>query len=131
MKFTGQRLDSTGLYYYGARYYDPGIGKFISADTIVPDPANPQSLNRYACCLNNPLKYIDPTGHWPSWNTVLTAVVIAVAVALVLAVVVVAAPVAVTALAGGAVLGTAAMAAGDVALVSIGSGLIAWGALSC
>jgi hypothetical protein len=55
----------------------------------------------------------------------LTAVVIAVAVALVVAVVVVAAPVAVTALAGGAVLGTAAMAAGDVALVSIGSGLIA------
>jgi RHS repeat-associated protein len=33
--FTGQRLDSTGLYYYGARYYDAGIGRFISADTVV------------------------------------------------------------------------------------------------
>ncbi len=33
---TGQRLDDTGLYYYGARYYDPGIGRFISADTVVP-----------------------------------------------------------------------------------------------
>ncbi len=43
--FTGQRLDSTGLYYYGARYYDPLIGRFISADTIVPNPANPQSFN--------------------------------------------------------------------------------------
>jgi RHS repeat-associated protein len=62
-KFTGQRLDNTGLYYYGARYYDPNIGRFISADTIVPNPANPQSLNRYSYCLNNPLKYVDPTGH--------------------------------------------------------------------
>jgi RHS repeat-associated protein len=31
-KFTGQRLDGTGLYYYEARYYDPTIGRFISAD---------------------------------------------------------------------------------------------------
>jgi RHS repeat-associated protein len=63
IKFTGQRLDSTGLYYYGARYYDPEIGRFISPDTIVPNPANPQTLNRYSYCLNNPLRYIDPTGH--------------------------------------------------------------------
>jgi RHS repeat-associated protein len=61
--FTGQRLDTTGLYYYGARYYDPGIGRFISADTIVPNPVDPQSLNRYSYCLNNPLKYVDPTAH--------------------------------------------------------------------
>jgi RHS repeat-associated protein len=61
--FTGQRLDDTGLYYYGARYYDAGIGRFISADTIVPNPANPQAFNRYSYCLNNPLKYIDPSGH--------------------------------------------------------------------
>ena len=62
--FTGQRLDSSGLYYYGARYYDPAIGRFISADTIVQDYNNPQSLNRYTYVLNNPLKYTDPTGHW-------------------------------------------------------------------
>jgi RHS repeat-associated protein len=62
-KFTGQRLDATGLYYYGARYYDATIGRFISADTIVPNPANPQSLNRYSYCYNNPLRYVDPTGH--------------------------------------------------------------------
>jgi RHS repeat-associated protein len=61
--FTGQRLDSTGLYYYGARNYDPTIGRFISPDIIVPNPFNPQSLNRYSYCLNNPLKYIDPSGH--------------------------------------------------------------------
>ena len=34
-KFTGQRLDGTGLYYYNARYYDTSIGRFISADTFV------------------------------------------------------------------------------------------------
>ncbi|MFP4345125.1 MAG: RHS repeat-associated core domain-containing protein, partial [Anaerolineales bacterium] len=48
-----------------ARYYDPALGRFISADTIVPDPANPQSLNRYAYVYNNPLKYTDPSGHAP------------------------------------------------------------------
>jgi RHS repeat-associated protein len=63
-KYTGQRLDTTDLYYYGARYYDPAIGRFISADTIVPDPYDPQSLNRYSYCRNNPLRYIDPSGHW-------------------------------------------------------------------
>ncbi|MGC8947612.1 MAG: RHS repeat-associated core domain-containing protein, partial [Anaerolineae bacterium] len=38
-KFTGQRLDeSTGLYYYEARYYDPALGRFVQADTVVPEP---------------------------------------------------------------------------------------------
>ena len=50
--------------YYHARYYHPGLGHFVSADTIVPEPGNPQSLNRYAYVLNNPLKYTDPTGHY-------------------------------------------------------------------
>jgi RHS repeat-associated protein len=64
-KFTGQEEDSeTGLYNYGARYYDPAVGRFISADSIVPDYTNPQSLNRYSYVLNNPLNYTDPTGKW-------------------------------------------------------------------
>jgi RHS repeat-associated protein len=42
-KFTGQRLDSTGLYYYNARYYDPQIGRFISPDSVVQDYRNPQT----------------------------------------------------------------------------------------
>ena len=65
--FTGQRLDRTGLYYYNARYYDPEIGRFISADTLAPDPYNPQSRNKYTYCFNNPLKYNDPSGNWPRW----------------------------------------------------------------
>jgi RHS repeat-associated protein len=62
--FTGQRRDvSTGLMFYNARYYDPVVGRFVSADTIVPDAANPQSFNRFSYVRNNPLKYIDPSGH--------------------------------------------------------------------
>ena len=46
-----------------ARWYDSSIGRFISADTIVPDPTNPQSFNRYSYVRNNPVKLTDPTGH--------------------------------------------------------------------
>ena len=63
MMFTGQRLDGTGLYFYNGRMYDPVIVRFISPDTIVPDLANPQALNLYSYCVNNPLKYVDPSGH--------------------------------------------------------------------
>jgi len=52
------------LYYYGARYYDPEIGRFISPDSIVQDYTNPQTLNRYSYCINNPLIYVDPSGHF-------------------------------------------------------------------
>src|SRR5689334_12144096 len=52
-----------GIYHYGARFYSPYINRFLSADTLVSNPANPQSLNRYSYVLNNPLKYTDPTGH--------------------------------------------------------------------
>jgi RHS repeat-associated protein len=85
-RLNGQRLDGTGLVYYHARSYDPGLGRFLSADSVVPGagaltlaphdataqaawgqggggPANPQDLNRYAYGLNNPVRNTDPTGH--------------------------------------------------------------------
>ena len=63
-QYTDQEDDgSTGLYNYKARLYDPVLGRFLSADTLVPDPTNPQDLNRYSCGRNNPLRYTDPTGH--------------------------------------------------------------------
>jgi len=62
--FTGQReITGLGVYHYGARFYSPRIGRFLSADTIVQSYANPQSLNRYSYVLGNPLEYTDPTGH--------------------------------------------------------------------
>jgi filamentous hemagglutinin len=51
------------LYYYNARYYDPSLGRFIQADDRLPNLDNPQSYNRYSYALNNPLKFIDPSGH--------------------------------------------------------------------
>ena len=72
-KFTGQRLDSTGLYYYGGRYYDPIVGRFISPDVFVQSPANPQSLNRYTYVFNNPLSYTDPTGYF-GWGDIKNAI---------------------------------------------------------
>ena len=56
------------MYYYGARYYDATIGRFISPDTIIPYPFNPQSLNRYSYCRNNPLKLVDPSGHYDGFD---------------------------------------------------------------
>ncbi|MBM4092622.1 MAG: RHS repeat-associated core domain-containing protein, partial [Planctomycetes bacterium] len=74
-RFTGQRLEQRlgapeggldrGLYFYGARWYDSTIGRFIQADTIVPSPGDPQSLNRYSYVGNRPTIYRDPTGHAP------------------------------------------------------------------
>ncbi len=82
-RYTGQRLDAaTGLYFYNARYYDPGLARFTQPDTIVPDPGDPQSLNRYSYAGNNPLRYTDPSGffsedeimkylHVDNWDAVL------------------------------------------------------------
>ena len=63
--FTGQRGDSvTGLDYYNARYYDPVVGLFISADTVLPGNGyDPWGLSRYAYVRGNPETMTDPTGH--------------------------------------------------------------------
>ena len=67
-KYTGQEEDlETGLDYFNARYYDPALGRFISADIYVQSPFDPQALNRYSYVENNPIIYIDPTGHF-TWK---------------------------------------------------------------
>jgi len=73
-RYTGQReLAGVGLYDYNARMYWPAAGRFVSADTVVPDPHNPQQFNRYAYVVNNPLKHTDSSGHaidgyYPSYS---------------------------------------------------------------
>jgi RHS repeat-associated protein len=68
-RFTGQRQESglgpsggEGLYYYGARWYDLYLGRFVQADTIVPG-VDPKSWDRYSYVLNNPLRWVDPSGY--------------------------------------------------------------------
>jgi RHS repeat-associated protein len=63
--FTGQReLSVLGLHFYGARWYDSLLGRFIQADTIVPlESQVVQAWDRYAYTNNNPVRYTDPTGH--------------------------------------------------------------------
>jgi RHS repeat-associated protein len=65
--YTGQTLDRStgGLMDYNARFYLPELRRFISADTIIPGEGNSQALNRYAYTFNNPVRYVDPTGHVP------------------------------------------------------------------
>ena len=61
--FTGHPgVESAGLVDMQGRLYDPIVGRFLSADPLVQNPAWAQSFNRYTYVLNNPLKYIDPTG---------------------------------------------------------------------
>ncbi len=61
--FTGQRFEKpAALYDYGARWYDPEMGRFLQPDPIVPEPFNPQSLNRYSYVMNDPVNRMDPTG---------------------------------------------------------------------
>ncbi len=56
--------DHFGLIDMGGRVYDPILGRFLSPDPYVQAPENSQNYNRYSYCLNNPLKYTDPTGEF-------------------------------------------------------------------
>ncbi len=63
--FTGhENVGETGLINMNARLYDPVIGRFVQADTMIPEPGNVQSYNRYVYVINNPMKYNDPDGHF-------------------------------------------------------------------
>ena len=60
-----QHETEIGLDYYIARFYDPYLNRFLSPDSIVPDPYNPLDWDRYSYARNNPLRYTDPDGHLP------------------------------------------------------------------
>ncbi|MCP4126412.1 MAG: RHS repeat-associated core domain-containing protein, partial [Gammaproteobacteria bacterium] len=67
-RYTGQYHEeglagSQGLYYYGARWYDPQLARFAQADTIVPDPGSAMAFNRYMYVAGNPIRFNDPSGN--------------------------------------------------------------------
>lgn len=68
--YTGQRsyTDDFGLMYYIARWYDPVLAHFTSADTLIPQPGNSGDWNRYAYVLWNPINFNDPTGHYYTYD---------------------------------------------------------------
>jgi RHS repeat-associated protein len=131
--FTGKRKDDeSGLIYFGARYYDPKLGRFITADTIVQNPFDPQTLNRYSYTSNNPINRIDLDGHRWSWRRFFGAVVGA---ALAVVTAGIAAPIIAGAFTGlsvatvGAISGAIGGAIGGAASAGIGGGSIWQGAL--
>jgi RHS repeat-associated protein len=64
--YTAQRQEpDLGFYYYKARWYDPALGRFMQADTIIPEAGNPISFDRYGYVFNNPVVYTDSSGHFP------------------------------------------------------------------
>jgi RHS repeat-associated protein len=64
-KFTGQREESVlGLYFYLSRWYDSSLGRFLSADSIIPlSTQGVQAWDRFAYANNNPVRFNDPSGH--------------------------------------------------------------------
>jgi RHS repeat-associated protein len=63
--YTGGIYDETmGLYYLNARYYDPENGRFLTEDTYRGELKEPDTLHLYVYCKNNPINYVDPSGHW-------------------------------------------------------------------
>ena len=62
--YTGGIYDqSTGLYYLNARYYNPEDGGFLTEDTYRGETDEPDTQNLYVYCADNPVNYVDPSGH--------------------------------------------------------------------
>ncbi len=62
--FTGQRWEQElGLYWYGSRFYDPYLSRFIQPDSIVPNIFYPPAFDRFSYSYNSPIRYSDPSGH--------------------------------------------------------------------
>jgi len=93
-RFNGRTYDtSTGLVFYGGRYYLPDVGRWLTADPTVQHPYDPQNLNRYSFLQNNPVngREINGYGFW-SWLKKAWKAIAAVAIVAVTLVIAVAAP---------------------------------------
>ena len=73
--YTGGIYDqSTGLYYLNARYYNPEDGRFMTEDTYRGDTTKSETGHLYVYCANNPVNYVDPSGHFLVSTAVLVGV---------------------------------------------------------
>jgi RHS repeat-associated protein len=115
-RYAGEMLagaagSSPGIYYIGARWMDPELGRWLSLDSELGRLSAPQTMNRYVYCVNNPLKFTDPTGEWfgISLKTTLQVIIIVAAVAATVATAGIASPLA--AMAVGAAIGATSSAA--------------------
>ena len=102
----------TGLYYLQTRYYDPEVGRFLNIDSLdYADPETINGLNLYAYCNNNPILYVDPTGHaWWHWLIAAAAVVVLAAATAISA--------------GGVLLGASAISAATIGTTAVGASAV-------
>ena len=65
----GDYYDSdTGYYWLNSRYYDPVVGRYLNADSVIAGVGGSiQGYNMFAYCFNNPVNMSDSSGHWPQW----------------------------------------------------------------
>jgi RHS repeat-associated protein len=79
--YTGhEHFFSVGIIHMNARIYDPVLRSFLSCDSMISNPDNPQNYNRYAYALNNPLMYVDYDGNDPVTITIAAAIIIGAAI---------------------------------------------------
>jgi len=70
---TAAVTEGFGLMFYNARWYDPALGRFTQPDSLIPEQSQgAQAWDRYAYVNNNPVRYNDPSGHWPEWLSYIT-----------------------------------------------------------
>ncbi|MCW5934405.1 MAG: RHS repeat-associated core domain-containing protein [Fimbriimonadia bacterium] len=69
-----------GLQKVGVRWYDPNIGRFLQQDPWLGSVFAPLTLNAYGYCVNDPLQFVDPSGHFPWLLAVVVVVVIGIIV---------------------------------------------------
>ena len=69
LRYRGYYYDTeTGFYYVSSRYYDPEIGRYLNADSVIAGVGGSvQGYNLFAYCFNNPVNMSDSSGHWPQW----------------------------------------------------------------
>lgn len=81
LQYTGAVHDNlTGLLYLNARYYEPRTGRFITRDTYRGERENADTWHLYAYCANNPINYVDPSGHFAIAIPIAIGVVLAMGV---------------------------------------------------